>query len=252
LAETSDKTLRVGTVDVPAKIDRERFFRELNYAELSVLFAGPQRPAVLAKWAEVAKPGTIGLAAPFVLTHRKPPTAPKLWNHDATTGDFRSSDVARESLAPLREAVTALSARCVVFRSPEAFSPSAANRDQLRQFFGELATAEAIGTERVWVPGGLWEVRAAVKLAGELGVTCALDPLVHEPGATVDPYDGLDASALYFRIEGAGRAGLIRNERLEDLAALVESYADLPLTVAFASPERWQDARNFVKLLDAQ
>lgn len=218
--------------------------------ELSALFAGPQKPSTLAKWAELSEPGTLGLAAPFVFTHRKPPTAPKLWAHDASTGDFRSSPLAREALAPLHDAVKALSAACVVFRSPESFSPSASNRDQLKAFFAELATEEAIGCSRVWVPGGLWEVRPAVKLAEEMGVTCAIDPMVQEPGATDDPYVGLEASSLYVRIEGVGRAGMIRNERMEDLAALIESYEDLPITVAFNSPERWQDARNFVKLLN--
>ena len=217
-----------------------------------MLFAGPQKPSTLAKFAELAEPGTIGLAAPFSLTHRKAPNAPKLWSHDATTGDFRVGPLAREVLEPLRAAVTQLSARCVVFRSPETFSPSAANRDQLKAFFGELATAEAIGTQRVWVPGGLWEPRTAVKFANELGVTCAIDPLVQEPGATVDPYEGIEAETLYLRLEGVGRAGMIRNERLEDLAALIESYEDLELTIAFASPERWQDARNLVKLLNGQ
>jgi len=243
-------TLRVGTVDVPARVDRERYFRELTYLELSALYAGPQKPSTFAKWKELGEPGTIGLVAPFVLTHRKPPPGAKLWAHDASTGDFRISAIAAESIAPLAEAVAAIEAPCVVFRSPDAFSPSAANRDQLTKFFGELATAEAIGTQRVWVPGGLWEPRAAVKFANELGLTCALDPLVQEPGATDDPYEGLEASSLYFRIESAGRAGMIRNERLEDLAALVESYEGIQLTVAFNSPERWQDARNFVKLLN--
>lgn len=240
---------RIGTVDVPAKIDRERYFRELSYVELSALFAGPQKPSTFAKWAEVAPPQTVGLVAPFPMTHRKPPSGTKLWTHDATSGDFRSSDPARATLAPLREAIDAVKACCVIFRSPDSFSPSAANRDELKKFFGELATEGAIGTQRVWVPGGLWEVRSAVKLANELGVTCAVDPLVEEPGATDDPFADLEASSLYFRVEGAGRAGMIRNERLEDLAALVEQYEDLSsLTIAFASPERWQDARNFVKL----
>ena len=218
--------------------------------ELSALFAGPQKASSLATWTEAGTSCAIGLAAPFVFTHRKPPAGQKLWAHDATTGDFRSSELAREAIGPLHDAVKALSATCVVFRSAESFSPSAANRDQLKQFFSELATEEAIGCARVWVPGGLWEVRAAVKLAEELGVTCAIDPMVQEPGATDDPYVGLEASSLYLRVEGAGRAGMIRNERLEDLAALIESYEGLPLTVAFASPERWQDARNFVKLLN--
>lgn len=250
LTETSSHP-RIGTVDVPARVDRERYFRELSYLELSALFAGPQKPSTFAKWAEAAPPGTIGLVAPFVLTHRKAPAAPKPWPHDATTGDFRDSALGRAALAPLAAAVKQLAAPCVVFRSPDTFSPSAANREQLARFFGEVATAETIGTARVWVPGGLWEVRAAVKLAGELGVTCAFDPLVRAPDEPPEIHYDLEADALYFRIEGVGRAGAIRNEKLEDLAALVEHYEDLQLTVAFASPERWADARNFKKLLES-
>jgi hypothetical protein len=143
VTETREQTLRIGTVDVPARVDRERYFRELTYVELSVLFAGPQKPGTLAKWAEAAKPNTIGLAAPFSFTHRKPPSAPKLWPHDATTGDFRSSATAREALGPLREAVTALSACCVVFRSPATFSASAANRDRHGARLGPRRTVGA-------------------------------------------------------------------------------------------------------------
>jgi uncharacterized protein YecE (DUF72 family) len=215
-----------------------------------LLFAGPVKPGVLARWADIAPKRSVGLVAPFPLTHRKPPAGAKLWPHDASTGDFRISDLARATLAPLREAVLALAARYVVFRSPESFSPSAANRDRLRRFFAELATPEALGTARVWLPGGLWEPRSAVAFATELGVLCAVDPLVRAPGETIDPYEGLEADSLYFRIEAAGRTGPIRNERLEELAALIESYEDVPVTVAFASAERWQDARNLKKLLD--
>lgn len=235
---------------MPPRVDRERYFRELSYLELSLLFAGPVKPGALSKWAAVAPPGSIGLVAPFSLTHRKPPSGAKLWPHDASTGDFRISDTARAAFDALCEAAKTLRARCVVFRSPDTFSPSAANRDALRRFFGELATAEALGAERVWVPGGLWEPRSAVKLATEIGVTCAVDPLVRAPGEEVDPFEHLEADSLHFRIEGAGRTGTIRNERLEDLAALLETYEDRPRTVVFASPQRWADARNFKKLLN--
>ena len=215
------------------------------------MFAGPQKSSVLAKWGEVAPAGSLGLVAPFVLTHRKSPVGQKLWPHDPTTGEFRITEAGRTALASLVESVALLHASCVVFRSPETHSPSAANREQLRTFFGELATAEAIGVERVWVPGGLWEVRAAVKLAGELGVTCAIDPTVRDPNDPPEIHEDLEAEALYFRIESAGRAGTLRAEKLEDLAVLLEHYEHLPVTVAFASPERWHDARNFKKLLDA-
>jgi uncharacterized protein YecE (DUF72 family) len=239
--------MRIGTVDIPTRVERERYFRELSYLELSALFAGPQKPGTLAKFAELAPAGTIGLAAPFVLTHRKPPVGQKLWPHDATVGDFRDSELGRAALVQLREAVKTLGASCVVFRSPDNFSTSAANREQLKRFFGEVATD--IGADRVWVPGGLWEVRAAAKLATELEVTLAFDPFVRDPGSPPEIHYELEATSLYFRIE---RPGSISTERMEDLAALIEHYEDLPLTIAFASPDRWNDARNLKKLLVEQ
>lgn len=242
---------RIGTVDIPARVERERYFRELAYVELSALYAGPVRPGVLARFAELAPKGAIGLVAPFVLTQREPPHGTKLWPHDATSGEFRDSAPGRAALAALRAAVDQLGACAVVFRAPPSWSPSAANREQLARFFGEVATAEAIGAPRVWVPGGLWEVRAAAKLAEELGVACAFDPLVLAPGDPPELYEDLGVSSLYLRVEAAGRAGSIRSEKLEELAALLEHYEDIPRTVAFASAERWQDARNLKRLLEA-
>jgi hypothetical protein len=72
--------------------------------------------------------------------------------------------------------------------------------------------------------------------------------MVRAPGQPAEIYFDLDVSSLYLRVAG-GRTGPIRGERLEDLAMLVEHYETLPITVAFASEERWQDARNFKKLL---
>ena len=184
-----------------------------------------------------------------MLTHRQPPAHAKLWDHDATTGDFRDSPLSRAALAPLREAVDLVSAPHVVFRSPDTFSASAANRDQLKRFFLEIATPDVIGTNRVWVPGGLWDVRTAAKLASELEVTLAFDPLVRDPNDPPEIHEDLEVTSLYFRIESAGRAGTIRNEKLEDLVVLMEHYEAIPLTVVFASSERWNDARNLTKLL---
>src|SRR5262245_19228987 len=239
----------IGTVDLPDRVERSRYFSELRYLELSALFAGPLKPSALARWADVAPAGALGLVAPWVLTHRKPPAAAKLWDHDASVGDFRDSALGRAALAALRDAVTAVHAGCVVFRSPPAFAPSVANRDQLRRFFSEIATPDAIGAERVWVPDGLWEPHVATKLASELAITCAIDPLVREPGAPPDIYTSLEATSLYMRVQGAGRAGTLRPEQQEDLVALLECYETIPVTVAFASPARWQDARNLKKML---
>ena len=241
---------RIGTVDIPERVERSRYFHELSYLELSALFAAPLKPAARARWQELAPPGSLGLVAPWVLTHRKPPRAERPWPHDASVGDFRDSAPGRAALAAFATARAALAASLAIFPSPPLFAPSTANRDQLRRFFGEIATREAVGAERVWIPDGLWEPRAAVGFASELGVTCAIDPLVRDPGQPAEVYEDLDAPALYFRIAGLGRSGPLRAEALEDLSALLEHYENIELTVAFASPTRWQDARNFKKMLE--
>lgn len=232
------------------RVDRERYFKALSYLELSTLFAGPAKPSAITKWAETAPAGSLGLVAPFVLTHRTPPaTQGPQWPFDASTGEFRDSPLSRSAVGPLASAANQVAARAVVFKSPALFSPSAANRAALQAFFHDVVPAETFGCERVWLPGGLWEVQAAVKFAAELGVTLAFDPTVRAPQEPPEIYYDLDVSSLYFRVENAGRAGAMRQESMEELAVLIEHYAGTPITVAFASSERWTDARNLTKLL---
>ncbi|MBA2543099.1 MAG: hypothetical protein H0V17_25890 [Deltaproteobacteria bacterium] len=240
----------IGTVDLPDRLERERYFRELDYLELSMLYAGPLKPGVIAKW-KAAPPKSIGLVAPWVLTDRVAPKAPRVWDHDATVGAFRDSAPGRAALAAYKSVLTDLDCACAVFRSPSVFAASAANRDLMTKFFGEVATAETLGVPIVWIPDGLWDPMTAITFARELGVTCAFDPMVREPGQSPEMFYDLDVESLYFRISGLGRAGAIRSERQEDLAMLIESYESVPVTVAFDSPQRWQDARNFRKLLAA-
>lgn len=244
-------TVRIGTVDLPERIEREAYFRALRYLELSALFAAPLKPTSLTKWKAAAPAHSLGLVAPWVLTQRKPPRSDRSWHHDASVGDFRESGHGRSALASFKAAIDALGAVHAVFRSPPQFAPSQTNRDRLKQFFTEIATEDAIGTSRVWVPDGLWEPRTAVKFATEVGVIAAIDPLVYDPTAPAEVYEDLEASALYFQITGLGRTGPIRSEKLDDLAALIEHYQDqdVDLTVAFASPARWKDAKNFQTLL---
>lgn len=241
---------RIGTVDIPDRTDRARYFRELDFLELSALFAGPLKPSALASWAEIAPKGSIALVAPYVLTHRKPPKGAKLWPNDPTSGDFRDSAPGRVALAQLRAAVDQLGASHVVFKSPPLFAASAANRDTLKKFFAEVATEEALGAPRVWVPDGLWDLRTAITFAAEIDVICAWDPLVRDPGQPPEVHYDLDVSELYLRIAGLGRTGPLRSERQDDLLMLLESYEEVPATIAFESPERWKDARNLKKSLE--
>jgi hypothetical protein len=210
------KDIRIGTVDLPPRIERERYFRELPFIELTPTMSR----AALARWRKVAPDGAIAL-------------------HGAL---FATTD----AIAQLRGDVASVAASAAVFRSPPLFSPSTEHRERMRRFFGELATAEAIGATRVWIADGLWEPRDAIRFARELGITCAFDPLVREPGVPLEMFFELELAELYVRVE---RPGVLRAERMDDLAALVEHYAALPTTIAFATTDRWRDARNLKKLL---
>jgi uncharacterized protein YecE (DUF72 family) len=236
-----ESDLRIGTVDVPPRIERERYFGELSYVELTATFAQPLKPSAITRWKACAPAGSIGLVAPWQVTHRDPPRG--------VTSNERGDELrgqAPAAIARLSAEIAALEASCVVFRSPPLFAPSQDHRDRLRRFFAELA----ISAQRVWIPDGLWEPLDAIAFASELGVTCAFDPLVRAPGVPLEIYTDLDLAAVYLRIEGIGRAGRLRAERLDDLAILVERYENVPITIAFASADRWQDARNLKKLLD--
>src|SRR5690606_11666587 len=117
---------RIGTVDIPDRTERARYFAELTYLELSALFAGPLKPAALAKWVELAPKGVVGLVAPGVPAPRRPPAGARLWRHDEPAGDLRDSAPACAAPPPFRAAIDALGAVHAVFRSPPLFAPSAA------------------------------------------------------------------------------------------------------------------------------
>jgi hypothetical protein len=215
----------VGTVDVPERVDRVRYFKELDYVELNLLARAEVTPKTRDRWAASIPRGVVGLVVTTGL-RALPPT--------------------------LVENVTAFGATCVVFPSPSLFSPSQAHRDQLRKFFTDVASAEQVATERVWIPDGLWETRDAVKLATELGVACAFDPLVRPPGTPPEIYEELAATQLYFRVEAPHRPDTLGDEQLEELAILVEHYEARSVSnirVAFATRNRWRDARAFRKLV---
>jgi uncharacterized protein YecE (DUF72 family) len=239
-------SVRVGTVDLPARAGWDRYFGALTYLELTGLFAAPVKTATMSRWKAAAPPRSLGLVAPWPITHRKPPVGPRGWSSDAYSGEFRDGAAARESVAALAAAAHRLEVAAVVFQSPPDLSTSAATRDNLKKFFTEIAPAETFsGAERVWIPGGLWEPEAALVLAAELGVIASIDPFVTDPERVLPP---LPAST-YLRPSGLGRSGALSADRLDELRELLVGVETA--IVAFATGERLKDAVNFAKLLES-
>jgi len=239
---------RIGTVDLPPRLGMQRYFGELQALELSATFSGPLKPSLITRWKAEAPEGGLALAAPWVATHRKAPPNAKGWAADAGSGEFRDSPAVRAALESFGASCAELKPWAVVFTSPSLFSPSVANREKLRHFFSEVAPAERFaGAERVWVPDGLWESLAAVRFSEELGITCAIDPLVTIPGTPPDLHYHYETTGLYFRILGIGRNRGLREDdyiTLEEMSALYEDASFIMATM-----ERWKDAKNLQKRL---
>src|SRR5262245_8956298 len=173
--------VRVGTVDLPARSGWDRYFGILSYLELSGLFAAPVKTGTLSRWRAAAPSRSLGLVAPWPITHRRAPSS-RGWAGDDESGEFRDSAATREALAALAAAAGRVEAAAVVFQAPADHSTSASSRETLQRFFAEVAPATMFaGVHRVWIPGGLWERELALALAAESGVLCAVDPFVRAP-----------------------------------------------------------------------
>lgn len=226
------EVVHVGCADLPTGKGWERYFEKLSFVETSILLRKPPRPSVLAKWRAAAPgAGAFSVVAPPIVE--------------------RPLGVAGGT-APVVAAAQALEAGAVVFRTPPTFSPSAANRDTLRRFFGEVAHEGTFGAAvRAWHPDGLWEVRTALKLANELGVVLVADPFVRD--ATRDPpdlYATLETSDVYFRVTGMGRGQRrLGPAQLEELADATSAYERA--WVVFATVDAFVDATRFQRTLGA-
>ena len=252
--------IRVGCAGLPPRMARERYWRDLDFIESDVTYRDPPRRAALRGWRESAPQGAlISLLAWQAITHRAgrqgyalkgtPLTPAEL----AATGNFRDSPTVRRAVEVMAEAVEATGAEAVVFRTPASFAPSAKNRDAMTRFFNEIATADALGgARRIWEPEGLWRPEEAIRLARELKLVVAVDPLARDPLEEQAPalaYE-LPRELGYFRITGMGSSDRqIDSGDLELLAEFIEDFDRA--WVVFANIAKFADARRFARTVGA-
>jgi len=119
-------------------------------------------------------------------------------------------DTASEELtANLVDYCQVLSAEAVVFRTPSGFSPSAQNRDRMKEYFTNVGSAERFGdTVRVWDPSGLWEHSGITEMADQCGLLVAIDPLAQDPLEENAAFvaEHLARGVAYLRISGLGHS----------------------------------------------
>ena len=242
-----ESLIRVGCADLPAGISRAAYFEHLDLLEVESTFWEPPGESALRRWRrETPVAEAFTLVAWQLITHEASSAGYSRLNTKlapdarARCGAFRDTDEVRMAWARTLSAARALEAEVILFETPPAFAPSEANRAALRRFFLRAA-AEAGGIRLAWEPQGLWEPAQAARLAAEIGVIYALDPLQLE----VPPPDEARA---YFRIHGMGiYRNKISDDLLELLADMVENYERA--WVVFANVEKYPDAQRFHRLL---
>jgi uncharacterized protein YecE (DUF72 family) len=248
----------VGCADLPAGLRRKRYFEQLEYLENEGTRFQLPTARVFKRWREEAGPqGRFGLVAPQVITDKPGPRGYGRGGEGLTTeqlaqaGGFGVTPVIERAVDELIAACATLPADTVIFRSPPEFAPSAANRDAMRRFFAELAPAQRFGdTVRVWEPQGLWEPEVAARLAAELGLVYAWDPLSNDPLATSLDVDELPDATGYFRITGLG----VSKQRFDDysLEPVLELASECKRAwIVFAHLHKYPDAIRCRRLVDA-
>ena len=229
---TNEQTPRhqVGCAELPPGMNRGKYFEKLGMLEVATFAtSAPSRKAVRG-WREKSPS-----SAHFSLLASAQLTGPK---------SFPVDEEAKALTAKLVDASEVLRAEAVVFKTPGSFSPSSANQDRMRRYFSEIASTEAFGTTlRVWEPDGLWEPEAISKIADELTLTVAIDPLAQDP---LEEYQSFVAEQMargsaYLRIHGMG----ISRRRFEpyQLEMLAEMLQEVDRAwVVFAHPGKYPDA----------
>ncbi|MSP17592.1 MAG: DUF72 domain-containing protein [Myxococcales bacterium] len=245
--EDAGPSVRVGCAGVPHGISRDTYFSRLDFLETDATFIEPPADSALRRWRRDAPdPAAFGTLAWQLITHE--PGTPGYahlrmelpLDARARVGGFRGTAEVAAAWVRTRDAALALGAEVILFQTPSSFSPSSANRDAMRRFFGDVV-GDARGMRLAWEPRGVWEPAAAAAFAAELGLVLALDPLQLET-------DAPKADELYLRIQGLGlHRNRVSEDQLDVLAELVSGLARS--WVVFANVEKYRDAQHFRKML---
>lgn len=214
-------------------VGRERYFRELAAVEVSDTRKRLPRPETARRWREEAPPGfEFSLVVPAAITH-PPEGSPRAAE---ACGHFRDAPLVRRAWEAFEAVAAAVSPRWVVFETPASFYPHAGLLKDMYAFF---RAARRGGATFVWAcHGGGWDPRFQAKVAADLKLTLASDPL---NGAAPS------GAQRYLRV-----AGRVADKRLErgvsftdaELKAILFAADGGSAAVFLGNTDCWKDARR--------
>lgn len=216
-----------------ALLDRmptDRYAARLPFAEVALRAPLP-KPATLRRQRGALSPE-------LVLALRAPKSALV-----SARGPLRVDPELEERLAWLLGAADALAARLLVLPTPADLTPGARDRDLLRALAARLPRDGA--RRYVWEPAGAWERADAARLARELDLVLAFDPLQGEPGA---PLPAPTSGVAYARLRALGGRRSFSPALLEDVLERLASLGAEETFVVFDAPRAAQHAATLLAL----
>jgi uncharacterized protein YecE (DUF72 family) len=225
------------------RLSRAEYFLRFPVVEVQQIFYQPPQVETLRRWREQAPEDfEFTLKAWQLITHDSAsPTYRRMKreltdDERETCGSFRPTEIVREAWKVTRDCAEALGATRILFQCPARFKPTAANVENLRNFFSSVARAKFVF---MWEPRGEWSRELIAELCRELDLIHVVDPLVER---TATP------ERCYFRlhVRWGGR------RRYED-EELSEMYSMLPRGetsyVLFNNVRMADDAERFQRLV---
>lgn len=218
-------------------VGRERYFSELGAVEVSDTRKRLPKLETARRWREEAPEGfEFSLVVPAAVTH-PPEGSPRA---DAACGHFRDAPLVRRAWEAFEAVAEAVRPRWVVFETPASFYPHAG---MLKDMYAFLRAARRGGATFVWAShGGSWDPKFQAKVAAELKLTLASDPLNGAPPS---------GAVRYLRV-----AGRVKDRRLDrgvsftddELKAVLFAASGGSSAVFLGNSDCWKDAKRLNRL----
>lgn len=214
-------------------VGRERYFRELSAVEVSDTRTRLPKLETARRWREEAPEGfEFSLVVPSAITH-PPEGSPRAAE---ACGHFRDAPLVRRAWEAFEAVSAAVAPRWVVFETPASFYPHARMLQDMYAFFRSVRRG---GATFVWAShGGSWEPKFQAKVASDLKLALAGDPL--NGTAPTGP-------VRYMRV--GGRVAERRLQRGvsftdEELKVILHAAQGGASAVFLGNTDCWKDARR--------
>lgn len=162
---------------------RKRYTDRLNAVEYQQSFFMPPKPGSMVKLREQTDPDFAFIVKAWQLvTHQPGRKGYPRCNHELTHplveyGLLQPTEAVDQAWQRTLRCAEAAHAQGILLETPASFTPTAANRRHLSQFF---EAAPRWGQQYIWDPRGIWGSREVSAICGDLKLVQCWDPVARE------------------------------------------------------------------------